>query len=37
MSGAVERYEDVRKLREAPPPLSPIPISPTGFSNNQAK
>ena len=34
MSGAIQRYEDVRRLKEAPPPLSPEPISPTGFSSN---
>jgi len=37
MSGAVQRYEDVRKLKEAPPTLSPESINPTGFSGNQAK
>ncbi len=37
MTGAVQRYEDVRKLKEAPPTLPPESISATGFSNNQAK
>ncbi len=34
MTGTIQRYEDVRKLKEAPPPLSPESINPTGFSNN---
>ena len=34
MTGAIERYQDVRRLKESPPPLSPEPISPTGFSNS---
>lgn len=33
MSGAVERYRDVRKLGEAPPPISPVPIGTSGFSS----
>jgi hypothetical protein len=32
MAGAIQRYQDVKKLREAPPPLSPEAISPSGFS-----
>ena len=37
MTGAVQRYEDVRKLKEAPPPLSPESINPIGFSASQSK
>ena len=37
MSGSIQRYEDVRKLKEAAPTLSPEAINPTGFSNSQAK
>jgi len=37
MTGAVQRYEDVRKLKEAPPPLSPESINPIGFSGSQSK
>lgn len=33
MSGAVERYRDVRKLGEAPQPISPVPIGTSGFSS----
>ncbi len=36
MTGAIQRYEDVRRLKEAPPPLAPEPISPTGFSNSSS-
>lgn len=32
MVGVIQRYQDVKKLREAPPPLSPEAISPSGFS-----
>ncbi len=34
MTGAIERYEDVRKLKEAPQPLPPEPISPNGFASS---
>ena len=37
MTGAVQRYEDVRKLKEAPPPLSPEGINPTGIGGGQSK
>ncbi len=37
MTGAVQRYEDVRKLKEAAPTLPPEAINPTGFSSSQAK
>lgn len=37
MTGAVQRYEDVRRLKEVPPTLPPEGINPTGFSNSQAK
>jgi len=37
MTGAVQRYEDVRKLKETAPALFPESINPTGFSSNQAK
>ena len=30
MSAAIQRYQDVRKLREAPPPISPLGIYPGG-------
>jgi len=32
MTGAVERYRDVRRLREAPPPLTPTLIPSSGLS-----
>jgi len=31
MAGAVERYRDVRKLSEAPLPISQVPIATSGF------
>ena len=37
MTGAVQRYEDVRKLKEAPPTLTPESINPIGFSASQSK
>lgn len=37
MTGAVQRYEDVRKLKEAPPPLLPEGINPTGIGGGQSK
>jgi hypothetical protein len=37
MTGAVQRYEDVRKIKEAAPTVSPEAINPTGFSNSQGK
>ena len=37
MTGAIQRYEDVRKLKEAAPPLSPESINPIGFSASQSK
>jgi hypothetical protein len=33
MVGAVERYRDVRKLPQAPQPIAPVPIEPSGFSS----
>jgi len=32
MSDAIRRYKDVTKLKDAPPPLAPVIISPSGFS-----
>jgi hypothetical protein len=37
MTGAIQRYEDVRKIKEAAPTLPPEAINPIGFSNSQAK
>ena len=37
MTGAIQRYEDVRRLREAAPTLSPESINPSGFSGGQTK
>jgi hypothetical protein len=34
MTGAIERYEDVRKLKEAPTTLAPEAINATGLSSN---
>jgi hypothetical protein len=34
MSGAVERYQDPRKLKDAPVPLGNEPIKPAGFSSS---
>jgi hypothetical protein len=34
LTTAVERYKDVRRLRETPSPLSPEAISPSGFANS---
>lgn len=34
MTGAIQRYQDVRRLKEAAPPLAPETISPTGFAPN---
>jgi hypothetical protein len=36
MTGAIQRYQDVKKLREAAPTLSPDAISATGFSSGAA-
>jgi hypothetical protein len=33
MTGAIQRYQDVKKLKEAAPPLAPEAISPTGFAS----
>ena len=33
MSGAVERYRDVSKLSQAPAPIAPIAIEPSGLSS----
>ena len=37
MTGAIQRYEDVRKIKEAAPTLPPEAINPIGVSNSQAK
>ncbi len=36
MSGAIQRYQDVRKLKETATPLSPEPINPSGFASGSA-
>jgi hypothetical protein len=36
MTGAIQRYQDVKKLKEAAPTLSPDGISPTGFASGAA-
>jgi hypothetical protein len=33
MTGAIQRYKDVKKLKEAAPTLAPEAISPTGFAS----
>jgi hypothetical protein len=36
MTGAIQRYQDVRRLKEAAPTLAPDSISPTGFPPSTA-
>jgi hypothetical protein len=36
MTGAIQRYKDVKKLKEAAPTLAPEVISPSGFASSAA-
>ncbi len=37
MTGAIQRYQDVRRIKEGAPPLSPEAISAVGMSGGGAK
>jgi hypothetical protein len=36
MTGAIERYQDVKRLKESAPPIAPESISPSGIGGNGA-